>query len=69
MCRYFGQEADMTDFNEDDTLLEATDEQLTELRDLGISESELEDLSFGEAEEWIAELCAMREDAGRLGRE
>jgi hypothetical protein len=59
----------MTDLNEDDTLLEATDEQLTELRDLGISESELEDLSFGEAEEWIAELRAMREDAGRIGRE
>ncbi len=59
----------MTDFNDDDMLLEATDEQLTELRDLGISESELEDLSFGEAQEWIAELWAMREDAGPVGRE
>ncbi len=58
----------MSDSNENDTL-EATEEQYVLLRDLGVSESELEGLSFAEAEEWIAELRAMREDAGKIGGE
>ncbi len=48
--------------------LEATDEQLASLRELGVAESELEDLSFADAEDWIARLRAMRDDAGRVGR-
>ena len=57
----------MTEVNEDD-VLDATAEQLTALRDLGVSESELEGLSSSDAEEWLAELRAMREDAGGIGR-
>ena len=41
----------------------------TVIRDLGVWDSAPEDLSFGEAEEWTAELRAMREDVGRIGRE
>ena len=58
----------MTEINNDDAL-EATEEQLTALRDLGVAESELEDVSFDDAEEWIAELRALREDAERVGRD
>ena len=57
----------MVEFDDNDDL-EATEEQLTLLRDLGIPESELEDVSFADAEEWINALRAQREDAGRLGR-
>ena len=56
----------MPEYNDDDAL-EATDEQLTLLRDLGVGDSELEDLSFDDAEEWIAELRALRENAGQVG--
>lgn len=55
----------MPDINDGETL-EATDEQLTVLRELGVSEMELEDLSFDDADELIAELRATREDAGKF---
>jgi hypothetical protein len=54
---------------EEEEGLEATDEQLDLLRRLGVREAELEGLSFAAAEEWIAQLQAMREDAGRIGRD
>lgn len=57
----------MTDPRENEPMMEATEEQLTALRGLGVAEAELEDLTFDDAEEWIAELRAMREDAGRIG--
>jgi hypothetical protein len=50
-------------------MLEATEEQLAMLRDLGIANADLEELSFADAEEWIAELRGMREDAGKIGRD
>ena len=37
--------------------------------DFGIADADLEELSFSDAEEWIAELRAMREDAGKFGRD
>jgi hypothetical protein len=49
--------------------LEPTEDQLALLRDLGASEVQLEDLTYEDAEELIAELRALREDAGRTGRE
>ncbi|MHC4428922.1 MAG: hypothetical protein ACYS0D_10030 [Planctomycetota bacterium] len=58
----------MPDINEDDSL-EATEEQLSTLRGLGVAESDLDNLSFADAEEWIAELEAMKEDAGQFGRD
>lgn len=56
----------MPDFDETETL-EVTDEQLDTLRELGVPESELEDMSYADAEEWIARLRAQRENAGRIG--
>ena len=58
----------MPDFNEEEAI-EATDEQLTALTELGVSGAELEGLSYAEAEEWLSQLRAMREDAGRIGRD
>ena len=52
---------------DDDQTIEATAEQLAELRDLGVAQSDLQGLSVAEAEDWIAELRALREDAGRVG--
>jgi hypothetical protein len=48
-------------------MLEATGEQLSLLRDLGVAEKELMGMTSQDAEELIAELRAIREDAGRLG--
>jgi hypothetical protein len=50
----------------DDDALEVTEEQVAALRDLGISQAEIDDLSFDDAEALIAECRAEREDAGRL---
>ena len=63
-------EADMTDqaLNDSDETVEATEEQLALLRELGVAESELVDMAFDIAEEMIAELEAMREGAGEFGR-
>lgn len=47
---------------------EATEDQLIELRGLGARERDLDDLSFEEAQEWIASLRAERQDAGKLNR-
>lgn len=55
----------MCKFEED--ALEATEEQLALLRDLGAEETELENLAFEDAEDLIAELRAESEDAGRMG--
>ena len=44
-----------------DGALEATEEQLNELRDLGVPETDLQDLSFADADALIAEIRAMRE--------
>ena len=52
-----------------DQPIEATPEQLARLRELGIDNDELGDLSFSDAEEWIDELQTMREDAGKIGRD
>ncbi len=57
----------MPDANEE--RIEATPEQLAQLRDLGITEDEIADLSYAEAAEWIDELETMREDAGKIGRD
>ena len=46
--------------------VDATEGQIEALRELGLLESELEGLSFEDAEELIAELRAVREDAGRF---
>lgn len=54
---------------DDEDRLEATDEQLSLLREWGVNEEELHGLSFEDAQEWIEELRARREDAGRIGRE
>ena len=45
---------------------DATSEQLAELRRLGISEKELQGLTFSDAEEWIDELRTERVDADRF---
>lgn len=58
----------MNESHQQDDALEATEEQLTTLRDYGVSERELENLRFDDAAEWIDELRAMREDAGRFDR-
>lgn len=58
----------MNDYDQDDAL-EATDDQIRLLRELGVSEAELEDISFAAAEDWITELRAMREGAEQIGRE
>lgn len=49
----------------DDDALEATEDQLTTLRALGVPNGELNELTYADAETWIAELRAEREDAGR----
>ncbi len=59
----------MSDHIDASEQLEASDEQLSTLRELGVNEPDLVDLSFADAVEWIAELQAVREDAGRVGRD
>ncbi len=46
---------------------EVTEEQLAVLRELGTAEAELERLTEAEAEAWIDELRALREDGGPPG--
>lgn len=57
------------DADEADATAEATERQLALLRDLGVSEEECLGLAFDEAEAWIEQLLAVREQAGRFGRE
>jgi hypothetical protein len=58
---------DADDGARDQSDTDATAEQLTELRRLGVTERELEGLSFTDAEEWIDELRTQRRDAGQFG--
>ncbi|MCA9291366.1 MAG: hypothetical protein KDA25_09570 [Phycisphaerales bacterium] len=51
----------------DDDALEITEEQIAALRELGVPDAEIDDLSFDEAEAILAERRAEREDAGRFG--
>jgi hypothetical protein len=57
----------MTSPPEDEIDIDATAEQLAELRGLGISEAELEGLTWADAEEWIDELRMERIDAEKFG--
>lgn len=50
---------------DDERALEATEEQLTVLRRMGVEETELDGLSYADADEWIAELRAASEDERR----
>lgn len=54
--------------DEDEEQAEATREQLAQLREWGVREDELADLTWAEANEWLDELRSQREDAGRRGR-
>ena len=51
-----------------DELVDATEEQIARLRELGMNESELDELTSEEAEELIRKLESMRTDAGQVGR-
>jgi hypothetical protein len=51
-----------------ETDMDATEEQLAELRRLGIAEKDLVGLSSVDAEEWIDELRSERVDAEKFGR-
>ena len=57
----------MDQVHKQDDAVEATGEQLALLRELGAPDLELRDLTFAEAEEWIAELRAMRDMARQIG--
>ncbi|MHC4810877.1 MAG: hypothetical protein ACYTEV_10995 [Planctomycetota bacterium] len=57
------------DADEAEATAEATERQLAVLRDLGVSEDDCQGLAFDEAEAWIEQLLAVREQAGRYGRE
>jgi hypothetical protein len=52
-----------------ETELDATEEQLAELRRFGVAENELEGLTSADAEEWIDELRSERLAAHRFERE
>ena len=52
-----------------DDALEPTEDQLATLRELGATDAQLEDLTYEDADELIAELRALREDAGWIGLE
>jgi hypothetical protein len=52
---------------DDQSEIEATEEQIEALRKLGVAEVELTGLSSADAEEWIDELREKRIDAGRFG--
>lgn len=47
---------------------DATDDQLAELRRLGVAEKDLEGLSSDDAEDWIDELRTERIDDQKFGR-
>ena len=51
---------------DDELETDATEDQLVELRKLGVREGELDELTYEEAEEWIASLRAKRQDAGKF---
>jgi hypothetical protein len=53
--------------NDDQLDMDATDEQLGELRRLGIAEADLQGLSITDAEEWNDELRMERIDAEKFG--
>lgn len=57
------------DADEAEAAAEATERQLTLLRELGVSADDCVGLAFDEAEAWIEQLLAVREQAGRYGRE
>jgi hypothetical protein len=60
---------DLTNTQADDNReIEATAEQLAELRRLGIREQDLVGLTSADAEEWIDELRAQRIDAQGFSR-
>ncbi|MHC5027338.1 MAG: hypothetical protein ACYTGR_11330 [Planctomycetota bacterium] len=59
---------DVHDRNDATSADEATEEQLTLLRELGVPEADLVDMPFDVAEEMIAELEATREAAGQFDR-
>ena len=48
--------------------MDATEDQLAELRRLGVPEAELTGLTSADAAEWIDELRTERLDAERFGR-
>jgi ElaB/YqjD/DUF883 family membrane-anchored ribosome-binding protein len=48
--------------------IEATEDQLAELRQLGVAEQELLGLSSDDAQDWIDELRAKRQNAGRINK-
>ena len=48
------------------TDLDATDDQLAELRRLGVADAELEGLTSDDAEEWIDELRTRQIDANMI---
>ena len=50
-------------------LAEVTEQQLAILHELGVAEADCRGLGFAEAEAWIEQLEAVRERAGRTGRE
>lgn len=58
----------MTPQDEVDDDMDATEEQLAELRRLGVVEKDLEGLTCSDAEEWIDELRSERIDASKLER-
>ena len=47
--------------------MDATAEQLAELRQLGVADVDLQGLTSADAEEWIDELRTQRRDAGSFG--
>jgi hypothetical protein len=53
--------------NDDQFDMDATEEQLAELRRLGVQAADLQGLSSADAEEWIDELREQRLDAGKFG--
>jgi len=52
--------------HDEDSTTQASSQQIAALRELGIDSDELEDLSYADAEAWIASLTAEREDAGHF---
>jgi hypothetical protein len=58
----------MQSTDDDQIDIDATAEQIAELRRLGIPEADLQGLSSTDAEEWIDELRSERIDANRVDR-
>jgi hypothetical protein len=53
--------------NDEPREMDATEDQLAELRRLGVAEAELNGLAASDAEEWIDELRSRQRDAGKVG--